>query len=98
MAHGKEGAKIRAPEENPIHGEACKTIARRFGLSEREEATLEQLSMGYTIKKISEAQCVSENTIKTHAKAIYRKIGCHSKQELIDQVERLMGEQGTGQL
>ena len=78
--------------------EACKTIARRFGLSEREEATLEQLSMGYTIKKISEAQCVSENTIKTHAKAIYRKIGCHSKQELIDQVERLMGEQGTGQL
>lgn len=74
----------------------CQTIARRFGLSEREEITLEQLSMGYTLKKISEAQCVSENTVKTHTKAIYRKIGCHSKQELIDVVEQLMGEKEAG--
>lgn len=95
---GEEAPRLQLSlSDESSRKEACEVIARRFGLSEREEATLQQLSMGYTIKKISEAQYVSENTIKTHTKAIYRKIGCHSKQELIDQVEQLMGEKGAGQ-
>lgn len=73
-------------------------LAKANALTERERCVLELLSRGYTVKRIADELCVSENTVRAHTKAIYRKIGCHSKQELINQVEQLMGEGRTEQI
>ena len=42
--------------------------------------------MGYTMQRIAELQYVSQNTVRTHVKRLYRKLGCHSKQEVIELV------------
>lgn len=81
---------VGVPEGAARH-RACASIAEERGLTEREQVTLEYLAMGYTMPHIAQTVGVSENTVRSHAKAIYRKLGCHSKQELIGMVEERMG-------
>ena len=39
---------------------------------------------------------MSYNTVKTHVQRVYRKLGVHSQQELIDLVEGAGGAAGEG--
>ena len=39
---------------------------------------------GNTVAAIARRLYISENTVRGHTKSIYRKLGIHSKQELID--------------
>lgn len=39
-------------------------------------------------KEIAESVFISENTLKTHAKRIYSKLGVKNKKELIEKNER----------
>ena len=57
------------------------------GLTPRESETLALLARGRNRKFISEELVVSEETIKSHVYSIYRKLGIHSQQELLDLVE-----------
>ena len=57
------------------------------GLTPRESETLALLARGRNRKFISEELVVSEETIKSHVYSIYRKLGIHGKQELIDAIE-----------
>lgn len=41
-----------------------------------------------TRRAICEELTVSPDTVKTHVRAVYRKLGVHSQQELIDLVVR----------
>lgn len=41
------------------------------------------LACGKTAKEIGEALFISPQTVYTHAKHIYAKLGIHSKQELV---------------
>ena len=50
-------------------------------LTEREKETLSLLSDGKSNKEISDALCVSIETIKSHLKTIYRKLGVKSRTE-----------------
>ncbi len=63
---------------------ACCDLARERHLTERETDVLERLSMGHTVPRIAADLCITDNTVRTHAKAVYSKLGCHSKQQLID--------------
>ena len=42
------------------------------------------IAQGRSKAYIAEALFLSENTVRTHAKNVYAKLGVHSKQELID--------------
>ena len=53
---------------------------------EREIATL--LAQGNSYKRVAELLFVSPSTVQTHAKSLYRKLAIHSKQELVDQIQR----------
>jgi DNA-binding CsgD family transcriptional regulator len=53
-------------------------------LSPREVEVVELLLRGNTVSAIARKLFISENTVRGHTKAIYRKLGIHSKQELID--------------
>lgn len=84
---------VRAVTAGEGRHEACVQLGEEEGLTERELAVLECLSQGHTLKHIADEQFVSLNTINTHVRGIYRKLGCHSKQEVIDLVARRMGQE-----
>ena len=59
-----------------------------YGLSAREAEVAELIARGNTVAHIAELLFVSENTIRTHTRRILEKTCLHSKQELIDLVEK----------
>ncbi|MBM6999086.1 hypothetical protein I3I95_02900 [bacterium] len=85
---------VTTPDE--LRHAACVALGGDRGLTGRELETLEELSRGFTVQRIAESQTVSENTVRTHVKAVYRKLGCHTKQEVIDLVEARMRKAMVG--
>jgi DNA-binding CsgD family transcriptional regulator len=73
---------------NLEHEAACDMIRDSAGLTARERDVLYYLSQGYTAKKISEILFVTEGTVHSHRVRIYSKMGIHSKNELIETVNR----------
>jgi DNA-binding CsgD family transcriptional regulator len=75
--------------ENPNAdmSEVCDTVTKRFKLSPRESEVLVYLVKGRNAKHVSEKLFISESTVKTHISNIYRKVGVHSQQELLDALE-----------
>ncbi|WP_461185887.1 helix-turn-helix transcriptional regulator [Adlercreutzia sp. CNCM I-6216] len=66
--------------------EILAAMADAHGLSEREGEVLGLLYRGNTQKKIAERLFLSVSSVQTYAKSLYRKLGVHSRQELIDMV------------
>jgi DNA-binding CsgD family transcriptional regulator len=65
----------------------CGQIADTGNLTGREREVLVLLARGNSKNRIAETLFVSEGTVQTHTKSIYRKLGLHSRQELIDMVD-----------
>jgi DNA-binding CsgD family transcriptional regulator len=63
-------------------------LTERYSLSKREHEIMELLLKGRDVPYIAEALFLSQNTVRTHNKSLYRKLGVHSKRELIDLFER----------
>lgn len=88
-----DGSVPNSPEDGVVPGEApdrhaaCLAIASEAGLTERETVVLECLSLGHTVQHIAQMQGVTPNTVRTHSKGLYRKLDCHSKQEIINLVD-----------
>ena len=60
----------------------CASLRERYYLSQREEEVLSLVAQGYTMTSIAEELFISENTVKTHMRRLYGKLGIHKKQEL----------------
>lgn len=54
-----------------------------FGLSKREREILSYLRSPMTLPEIAATLFVSTNTVKTHVRVIYRKLGVHSRAEAV---------------
>lgn len=65
----------------------CTRLARQYRLSPREIEVFFLLSKGRNRAHIREELVISDETVKSHIKNIYRKIDVHSQQELIDMIE-----------
>ena len=65
----------------------CHTIAGIYNLTRREEDVLAFLARGRSMRYIADELFISEATVRTHVNHIYRKLGTHSRQELIDIIE-----------
>jgi DNA-binding NarL/FixJ family response regulator len=50
-----------------------------FGLSRREREVLAEVLAGLDNKRIAERLCISEDTVKSHVKAIFRKLGARDR-------------------
>ncbi|MDR2106617.1 MAG: LuxR C-terminal-related transcriptional regulator [Coriobacteriales bacterium] len=72
--------------------ECCAQIAQAADFTPRETDVLLLLGQGRSIANISSSLFISENTAKSHIRSIYRKLGVHSKQELIDLVSTSLGQ------
>lgn len=76
-----------APGDDTRIDRGCAAVAARFGLTNREEDVLALLARGRTSPVIQKKLTVSHNTVKSHVRHIYAKLGVHSQQELIDLVD-----------
>lgn len=63
--------------------EGCLRMGQVYLLSSREVEILNLLVRGRSLKSIAEDCFLSYNTVKTHVRHIYQKIGVHSREELI---------------
>ena len=87
--------KGRAPQgalpdgELPIDAteQAIEIIAEQYLLSPRESEIALLVVKGYTLPMIGEKLFISTDTVRSHSKSLYRKLGIHKKQELIALVE-----------
>lgn len=86
----REVGRKDASGSDPLHDmEArCGVVAKLYGLSDREKDVLEYLLRGRTLQSIANETFLSYNTVKTHVSHIYQKAGVHSRDELIDLLDK----------
>ena len=66
---------------------AIDVVAEEFALSKREKDVLRQVAMGHDSTRIAEELGISWNTVRTHTRNLYAKLGVHSRQEAADLVD-----------
>ena len=79
----KEFPPPTSPSPNPAAPSLVETI------SEREIEVLRLLAGGLTYQEIAEAMFVSVNTVKSHLKSIYGKLGVHNRRQAVAQARVL---------
>ncbi len=90
-------AKSENPSEQPAPASrrdtdgACAELAARANLSPREADVLRLLARGRTTARIQDELGISANTVNTHVRHVFQKLGVHSRQELLDVVEKERG-------
>lgn len=89
-----DSSAARQPDAVPVpqttesvYERRCDRLAAQHGLSPREREVLLLLGKGRDVPYIRDELYISRNTVNSHIKNIYRKLGIHSKQELLDLVE-----------
>lgn len=70
-----------APAEAPL---SPQLLEDRFGLTAREAEVAQCLAQGHSVKRTAQLLFLAPSTVQSYSKTIYRKLGIHSKQELID--------------
>lgn len=61
----------------------CSEIGERCGLTHREVEVVQLICLGRSKSYIAENLSITENTVRGYAKNAYRKLGIHSRQELL---------------
>ena len=61
-------------------------LVDRYRLTAREAEVLHLLSLGLNRPAIAQKLVISDNTVRTHMKSIYRKLDVHTQQQLINLV------------
>jgi len=64
--------------------EACREVAEARGLTHREIEVLALLLQGRSVPFVEDRLRISEGTARTHVNSIYKKLGVHSRQDLLD--------------
>jgi LuxR family maltose regulon positive regulatory protein len=58
-------------------------------LTERELVVLRYLTSRLTTSEIAQEMYVSVNTVRTHTKAVYRKLGVGSRRDAVTEAQRV---------
>lgn len=86
---------VPAPPRSPV-GAPSRTedidVARSLGLSARETEVLSLMKSGLSSKEIATALGVSESTVKTHRKNLYRKLDVSRRSAAIAKLEQATGD------
>ena len=61
----------------------CAQVARRYGLTLREQEVLELMVQGMSVPDMAERVSISYGTAKTHVSHIYKKLDVHSRDEAL---------------
>lgn len=99
--NGAEGKTLKTQDDHEAAREpndtnsgffnaVCDQVADQFGLTKREREILPLLAQGYSLPFIRNELYISQSTIDTHVRHIYKKMDIHSKEELITYVRSRM--------
>lgn len=77
------GGGGQASERNRL-GVKCEEIGRQAKLTPREEEILLLVAQGKTVGQIARELYIGTNTVKTHTKHVYQKLGVHARNELLE--------------
>ena len=61
----------------------CESLAERYGLTARETEIMGLIAQRKSRAEIEQQLFLSENTVKTHVRHLYAKLGAHSKADVI---------------
>ncbi len=84
MVEDASDTKVTEAESGSI---SLDGFAKKYSLTARETEIVGYLLRGYSLPLIAEEEVLSLSTVQTHCRNIYRKLGIHSKSELIKLVE-----------
>jgi DNA-binding CsgD family transcriptional regulator len=73
--------------------DTCDALSERFGISRREKEVLYYVGLGYNSSYIARILFISDGTVRSHLKNIYRKLGVSSRMEVL---ELFVGKQEFG--
>ncbi|MBQ3106012.1 MAG: helix-turn-helix transcriptional regulator [Eggerthellaceae bacterium] len=76
----------KPPVLDPSHERAMDALADTFGLTKRERETASLIARGYTAKRVADELFLTPGTVQGYSKSVYRKMGIHKKDELIEMV------------
>lgn len=85
-AHGEDSRPCAAAGLSGLALQ-CASVSRAYGLSRREEETLELLAQGMSVAQIEAELSISRSTVKSHIQHIYEKLGIHTREEARSIVE-----------
>ena len=88
LADGSPGDAAMGERRPGPYRTRCDAVAERYGLSPRERDVFDLLVRGRSIDYIAQNLTISFNTAKSHIRHIYVKTDVHSRQELIDLIDR----------
>ena len=71
-----------AGQKSDLHDKML-TLANEKGLTQKEREVLDRMLAGQSRKEIASEMHVSENTVKTHVKHIYEKLGVSGREEIL---------------
>lgn len=76
-------------ECNPLEAldEACHSVAEMYDLSKRESEILPYLARGMGSALVADKCYIGVSTVKSHSFSIYRKLGIHTRDELISLID-----------
>ena len=87
-ANGSAGAGALATQGDPAMPGARSSLALSYlharGLTEREASVAVYFAQGFSLGKVAEELCITKSTAQSHIKGAYRKLGIHTKDELIE--------------
>ncbi len=89
---GADGTASRRPEARPDpddwQADLCRKALAQVDVSPREFDVVLLAYRGYSSRNIARQLAVSESTVKTHLTHVYRKLGIHSRQDLISLIDK----------
>ena len=91
---GAEDLRERASRDSaqPLdYDGVCAALADKRNLSAREREILPYIARGHRPAYVADLLCISEHTVRTHLRNMYRKLGINSREELIQLVEETAG-------
>lgn len=88
LADGSPGGAAAGERRSGPYRMRCDAVAEHYGLSPRERDVFDLLVRGRSIDYIAQNLTISFNTAKSHIRHIYVKTDVHSRQELIDLIDR----------
>lgn len=96
----REGAILFIGDSAGETTPSAERLAAIYGLTRSEAEVAAKIVSGTSIVEAAQAQGISENTAKTHLKAIYGKVGISRQSQLVRRVLAdiggLLPQQGTG--
>ena len=78
-----EGKENKRANTRP-YVEACKRIGNSLLFTKREQEIFEQLALGRELSGIAKRLNIGINTVRSHVRGIYKKLGVHSREELTE--------------